>query len=231
MRRYQILITGYRGTGKDSLFKLFQNNAQIMDFEEEKNIAEFSDGSCWFVFAEDTKFDFLLGSKKIQPKRIGFADILKIETHRDLHLPDPTNLAAYDIYKERMLIDGKNLRQHYIDFGQEKRSIDKDHWCRSAFEQYPDSDICITDWRFKNEFDYGLKDGVKNNCVTQTIRVFRSNVPIPKKLADPTIDSEHNLDEIKTDFVLLSNKNDFDKLVLIMPQYKNYVLKCVYGVN
>jgi hypothetical protein len=214
-----VCITGYRRTGKDSLYKLCNSDRVIYvpyiqndNQEQIKDIEHYK--VKWIIYQEHNhQFPFIAITDF---KRAALADKLKIEVHKKLGLPDPENLEFYDKFKERMSIDGKSLRQHYIDYGQEKRDIDKDYWLKEIVKtEFP---TCITDLRFQNELAY-LK-GEDPNLVT--IRVFRRDVPIPPKIDDSSQDTEHNLDDYLTDFLLVDSIQSYDKLTDIMPCYYSY---------
>jgi len=218
-----ILITGYKGTGKDSLYKFSKKSGKFYQGNDKVcNVG-------WLVYCENPHLmlPFCL-SKELN--RFAFADVLKMEVHDYLKL-EKKKPDAYESEKNTMLMadpnsgEVKTLRQHYIDFGQMKRKEDKLYWCKKL---NLDQGGILTDWRFKKEYEYmknKYKASPENKFKEQpvwTIRLFRSEVPIPDKLEDVEEDSEHNLDSEKTNFLLVPSPVDFKNLVKIMPQYSDF---------
>src|SRR5580700_528115 len=106
-----VLLTGYRGTGKDSLYKLYVNGGAFYLYNEDifRNVKLKTD-NIWAVYIHPNSVDFPLNYVDHPTiKRVAFADILKKETHQNLELPCPEDLRTYDQFKSRMIIDGKNL--------------------------------------------------------------------------------------------------------------------------
>lgn len=110
-------------------------------------------------------------------------------------------------------IDKELVRDKYIEYATKKRNKDCDYWCKKLLLPN-DKNIIITDFRYKNEKEYFLNKD--HNIVT--IRVFRSEVTEP----DINIESEHDLDDELTDFLLVTSEKDFELAISRFPQYKNF---------
>jgi len=192
------LVCGYKRTGKDTLVKMFNGTE---DFK-------------WIVYKHPTNTNHF----HIEPtERVGFAD--KLRTEVDVMLKLDTQSVDYDTYKEVVVKDGKTYRDFLIDHAAVRRAENIDYWVSRAKnwdELYSDNKIMITDWRYPNELTY-LKQFDNLNVVT--IRLFRSDVPIPP---DDMI-SEHQLDKISTDYLLVNSDLEFENACKIFPQYKDYV--------
>jgi len=192
------IVCGYRGTGKDSLYKQFNHNQPWG----------------WLVLADpNITTPFIVESIT----RIGLADQLKKDVLQQLDLPLDFDI---DAHKDTLVIQGKLLRSHFIDHGADMRNVDQNYWCIQAFDRrnlsYPHM---VTDWRFPNELRYveALLASQRMQPPT-TIRVFRKKVPIPAA----NIESEHSLDAVMTNFVLISNIEDYSALLERFPQYRNH---------
>jgi len=205
-----IMLCGYKRTGKDILFKKISLNK-----EKTKNL--FS----WKVY-KDKNLDNEFIKKETFYKRIAFADNLKEEASIIYGIPHNIKDSQKDIKKYTHLKTQKliSARDIYIEWGTYRILDDPYYWCRSASTNI---DPCktitniFTDWRYIDEFNY-LNYNFNN---ISTWRLFRSDVPYP----DISISSEHNLDNFKTDYLLVRKDLDyeFQKAILLFPQYKNYV--------
>jgi hypothetical protein len=162
--------------------------------------------------------------------RYAFADALKQETHKWLEFPDVPALA---FEKVKNTLQARNpetgematIRQYYINHGQRCRQKDPLVWAKIVAAQieadrmidYPGPcpiDI-TTDWRFDNELDI-------RKFIPSTVRLFREEVKVAEKLADRRIDSEHNLDDYLTDYLLVP-AGQFAAALAVFPQYTDYV--------
>jgi len=187
-----MLVCGYRRTGKDTLVKMFNGELPFN----------------WIIY-RDPDSEKCLDVKPV--RRIGFADKLRQEVNQLLNLTDNFD---YETFKETIVSDGKTYRDFLIDHGGFRRSQDVNYWVKQVLPMVTDESM-ITDWRFVNELLY-----LQTNLVTiTTIRLFRSEVPIPPM----NIDSEHNLDNTVTDFLLVTDEQEFVKACEIFPQYKNFI--------
>lgn len=198
------LICGYRGSGKDSLYKWFCGD-RTHEWRR--------------LIYKTIPTELLIDG--INTVRIGFADSLKAEVLKLLGLP----IFNHEMYKDKPLSEIENivrthicqpidknqsLRDVYISYGTEKRRQDPEFWCQRLFERVADEDsVCITDWRYPNEMEF-FKD--KGEVIT--IRVFRKDVPIPP---EPV---EHQLDGFKTDLVFIPpSDEEFEAFLRRFPQY------------
>lgn len=188
------LIAGYKRTGKDTLVKMF-NQEQPFN---------------WLVYSN--------GGDKFDPQpanRIGFADKLREEVDNILGIN--TENLDYDEFKETIVKDGKTYRDFLIEHAAVRRNENIDYWVSIAFDwkSLTNDNICITDWRYPNELEY-LKQF--DNLTVRTIRLYRSEVPIPP----PEVISEHQLDDLLTDYLLVTSEDEFEKACSVFPQYKSY---------
>lgn len=195
-----ILICGYSKTGKDTLYKQLAGISEI----------PFN----WITYYENLP-PFLSSLNIDGCKRGAFADILKQEVNFMLNVPED-----YESKKDMIYKDGKTLRDHYIEHAAEMRKINPDHWVeklilKNSKDVVDNKVLIITDFRYPNELERMKNEFSK----VVTIRVFNSKLTVP----DASIISEHQLDDISTDFLLVRTPEDFDKAVVIFPQYKNYV--------
>lgn len=193
------LIGGYRRTGKDTLVRMLNG-------EESFN---------WLVYKNsDNKNKFQIN----RCKRIGFSDKLRQEVDDFLNIS--SNVSDYDTFKETIIKDSKTYRDFLIEHAAYRRNQDINYWIKVAtdWNNVKENEIIsITDWRYPNEVNYLKSLGL--NVIT--IRVFRSNVPIPSK----DVTSEHQLDDILSDYLLVLSPEEFEKACKIFPQYSNYVLQ------
>lgn len=197
-----MLVCGYRRTGKDTLVKMFNEELPFN----------------WIIYRNSDSEKYL----DVKPvKRVGFADKLRQEVNQILNLTDNFD---YETFKETIVRkftsgeftgdDGKTYRDFLIEHGGFRRSQDVNYWVKQVLPMVTEESM-ITDWRFVNELLY-----LQSNLdLIKTIRLFRSEVPIPSM----NIDSEHNLDNTTTDFLLVTNEEEFVKACEVFPQYKNFV--------
>lgn len=209
MTSFITLVCGYRRTGKDKLYNILTNDLE----------ARFK----WRIYKSPTcsSPEF---NKFQKYKRIGFADTLKHEAHTEYGIPEHINddekdIKQFEHYKSHNIVSARDI---YIELGALRRLEDKEYWCRTALTQVPNdinTNCIITDWRYKNEIQYAAEIFPH----ITTVRVYRSEVPEPHI----SIQSEHELDDYKTDFLLLCESdhvNEFNKAVKRFPQYNGYVL-------
>ncbi len=174
------LVCGYKKTGKDALCKMFN---KLEPFK-------------WIVYrrpGSDTVFT-------IKPvTRIGFADALQKEVNKMLDISE-SDIIDYRSFKETIIKDNKTYRDLLIEHAAFRRNQNIDYWVENTIDWENISDnIMITDWRYPNELEYLQRIQRVPNIIT--IRLFRSSIPIPPD----NIISEHQLDNIMTNFVLVSD--------------------------
>lgn len=216
MSRYAVV--GFARTGKDTFYADVANG--------ELELVTSTEEAKWAVYVRPgatlLPLSGLLAAKTHE--RFAHADTLKAATHHYLGLRDcPAH--AFDAVKESMQLPDpvtkklKTIRGHYIDYGQLMRadnpSVWSDHvttatteWCA----RNPFGAAMITDWRFENE----LKDDMT------TIRLWREAVIEAQPVGDLKIDSEHNLDHVQTDFLLVP-PGEAAQAAKRFPQYVGYV--------
>lgn len=223
---YLHLVTGYRGTGKDTLQKA--THTHQIEYPNHKNtkLPSTKNTPVWLVYSDPyTTHDVVA----VNPcHRVAFADTLKRDTHAYLGLPQ-TPASYYESVKDTMIIPDpvskqmKSMRHHYIDYGQLKKQFDSKYWCRQVLggANYPiGSDVMITDCRFPEEVTYAEQIASKRGMKLYSWRVYRETVPVP--LAEEK--SEHSLDSWLTDVLLVITPAEFDKAVQLFPQYSQYKL-------
>lgn len=195
-----ILICGYRRTGKDTLCSTLINS-----YNEFK----------WRIYKHPTNLSKTFNSSTY--RRTAFADALKIEVNEEYNIP--LNIADSD-KDTKQFVHHKtgaiiSARDAYIELGTLRKEHDKDYWCKKAFTD-DNTTFVVTDWRFYHELNY-VNENFKDIITT---RVYRSSVIEPPM----NIESEHALDDYRTDFLLLPDSIDeFAKVVERFPQYVEYV--------
>lgn len=217
------LCRGWRRTGKDSFYK------DLISTEPKY---------CWLIYSNINKNPF---NKNKYIKKISLADKLKIYTHEYLGLEDFNDASTYEDVKDKIpvnkLIKSKEsklndidsielykylpkdpnatLRDWYIAFGKAYIELKENtYWCSESIKNISkDYNLFITDYRLKHEKKYFLN---KYNIIT--IHLFRSEVQEP----DINIQTEHDLNDEISDYLLVPSEEDFIKAVKRFPQYKNY---------
>lgn len=212
------LICGYRGSGKDSLYKWFCRDRTV-SFEHSWKRMLFTNIPCEHLIDSNTM------EKTV---KIGLADSVKRDVLTFLQLP----MFNHEAYKDKPLTDIENvlkitilpnlnldktqsLRDLYISVGTKHKMTDINYWCEKAHQDtIHDEIVCITDWRFVHELDY-----FKERGTVITVRVFRKDVPIPRV----DVESEHSLDEFKTDLVYVPETNFEDEKTEFLKLFPQYV--------
>lgn len=183
------LITAWRTTGKDTLYKQLINISDIP----------------WNWNLPKALFDTNI-------KRYAFADELKKYVANKLGIDSNMN---FDEIKNK-IYEGKTFRDHLIDDSKEIKKLDENYWCKKLFKKVEEDNfqgsIFITDWRFYHEYDY-IKSLNKYEIIT--LRLYRSSVPIPSL----ELESEHNLDDYKTDYLLIDEESTLEDCLSKFPQY------------
>ena len=199
------LVCGYRRTGKDTLYEIITNNENPLFH--------------WQIYEHPLlREERFYGWNKY--KRIAFANALKQEASEKYGIPliipdSEKDLKQFRHYKSGELVSARDI---YIEWGAERRAQNQDYWCEQALTHVPNDpnvNCIITDWRFRNEAQYAIKTFES----VVTIRVWRSDVPEPSI----DIESEHNLDKYRTDYLLVLDDDEFKKAVIRFPQYANYI--------
>lgn len=203
------LVCGYRRTGKDTFF------IKISSSPGNKLETLFK----WRVFAlnpSHIKFD------EFNSVRTAFADSLKEEASEEYNIPLVVPDVDKDIkqfvhYKSEATVSARDI---YLEWGAIRRTQDPDYWCKAAFKKVSLNEkinCVVTDWRYRNEATHVLN----NYQNVTTVRLWRSDVPEPPA----HIDSEHDLDNYRTDILLLRDdmEGELQKAKEKFPQYVNYV--------
>jgi hypothetical protein len=211
-----IMVAGYRGSGKDTLYKQLSDK----NFKPEFN---------WKVYynpnIDINKLKILYDLNNLQIIRISFADKLKEQVRKNL-INEKNIDETFDTekYKDSPIScsssknnDNMTFRDYCIELAAKCRSNDIDHWCKLVYDniiENDDKNIMITDWRYENEYIFFEK--LKQII---SMRVYRSSIMIP----DKNILSEHNLDNFVTDYLLVTNEYEFKLAIKEFPQYSEYI--------
>lgn len=141
--------------------------------------------------------------------RVALADMLKKYTLSKYNL-DP------NIQKTDLVGENRTYRDLLIHEATLAKQSNINVWCELACESIsaPNHTI-ITDWRHRHEYEYLNKkyDGV------ESARVWRFVVDEPPL----SMTSEHDLDNVVTDYLILTRESDFVHAVARFPQYKGFV--------
>lgn len=177
-------------------------------------------------------------------RRYAFANALKTDTHRQLGFRDcPAH--AFEAVKDTLVArdphsgEVATLRAHYIRLGQEARGRDPLVWARIVAKEIWENRLCdypgppvvdiTTDWRFENELAPRLSVAPSGSLAWReeqaiaptTVRLFREEVKAAAPTADRATDSEHNLDGVKTDYLLVP-PGQFEAALRAFPQYEGF---------
>lgn len=203
-----ILICGYRKTGKDMLYQKLSRKAPLDLFS-------------WSIYASP-----LVDSSKVYNDfntgtyiRQALADKLKSEANTQYSISSYISDNEKDIKQfihpiTKALVSARDI---YIEWGEKRRGEDPEYWCKCIEKPLLGETVVITDWRHPNERDYFVNE--YGNVIT--MRVYRGDVIEPPK----NVISEHDLDNVLTDYVLIFDKpGEWDILLEHFPQYQNYVL-------
>lgn len=217
------LLSGYRGSGKDSFYYSISQNLEL-EFTILKDPSKTLKNN---IFTDSYVCDIHKVSKS---PRIGLADEVKTLVHEELGIK-MTNTSLVDLAKNHLhfyhKISGEYvpLRNFYIKTGMTMRAIDSDFWCKKGLEQllkkFPEGidseeiiNVFITDYRFPNEKAYFSKYGK-----VITYRVFSAFVNGSNTIGE---ESEHSLDNEVMDYLVLRKLEDFEDAKKIFTYYENY---------
>jgi hypothetical protein len=147
--------------------------------------------------------------------RLGLADSVKKEIAKLCGLP--ISVSQIDNLKDVMMISGRKLRDYLIEQTGRKALEKKFYWEEEAMKEVQeDDDYVVSDFRYKRTLEF-----FKDQC--QTARLFRMEVKIPEKKEK----TEHILDDLETDYLLLPVENheeQFKKCCEVMKQFNDYKL-------
>lgn len=192
-----LLISGYRYAGKDYIVSHGYESYVI--FRHPKRTQHLPDpfGLSRMKFATPLR-SLLATNGYFTPDGIGQLDF---EHHKD----DPDFL-PYD----------GTLRKMFIEIARATRLVDPAFFAKRLDMELSDQPVVITDWRYPNEYDYLNQ----HNHLT-TLRVHREFDHHGKKLHIPPAedDSEHSLDNFKTDFVAIPKKYYQDNYIGLLRRF------------
>ncbi|SPN78810.1 Putative deoxynucleoside monophosphate kinase [Brazilian cedratvirus IHUMI] len=195
-------LVAYKRTGKDTLLSLLQTSP-LSSFDPDVQTPVY-----WIIYANPClSLSYVEGFLRQRRRRVGFADRLKENVHRELGL---TEVTEQD--KDNLYINGKLLRDYYIEEGARGRAIDPLYWVKSVLPFSLDDAVVVTDVRFPNELDHIEKF----DCLTA--RLYRSQVSQPR--ADDL--TERGLDQAETDLLLVTSEEEFNRALHLFPQYQGY---------
>jgi hypothetical protein len=193
-----LLLSGYRGAGKDTYLEelLFRKESWCVYGLDEQLMKE-------YIYIPGT--------------RLSLMDRVKVEVSKALGLPlSPTQI---DQLKDQLKVGGRMLREYIYDSIGKTMMKDKYFYEKQIIKDLEDDLYIINDHKMNVTLDY-LKE---QSIPFATCRVFRGDGPLPP----PAEKSEHGLDKLVTDFVLVPKDNheqEIEKVIQIFPQYKNYKL-------
>lgn len=216
------LVCGYKRSGKDTFYKSLQKGT-IVKVNPGENI---QNSVCPYFYILSHSFDSIFDFENITLLQSSFAAMVKKEVNEYFQIsfkkPEvedicKDNLQFYDEDHKKL----RTLREYYIEHAMKMREKDPDHWVKEA-EKYiytiqtdSNQEFMITDWRFPNERIY-----LEKKFSSITYRIFRDEAD-DENFFDQT---EHSVDNEITDFLVVGNLDDIEKVKEKFPQYKDYIL-------
>lgn len=203
-----ILVCGYKTHGKDYFF----HNSRKEDY---------------LILSKrkgDNLDHFFQGQNK---KRIAFADCVKDELSvLGIDVSEKNKEIRKYIYENNLYLEASvkncvpifSARDIFIKHANDKKKDDINVWVKIGVEKMSDSCYnVVTDWRFLHEIEY-LKNIPELEIVT--LKIFN----LEKEIPNISINSEHDLDNFLTDFLLvpISQSNNIENVFNILPIYKDY---------
>lgn len=215
------LICGYRRHGKNVVGEILREG--------------YSEGIKGMESASYRKEKFVVNKFEGDLVEKSFAAELKKMAARIYNIPEIIPDDEKDVVQYRHPITKKlsSARDFFIELARIKRDENINYWCIKALEgsrlssgvmeEQIKNSIVITDWRYKNELVYVRNFCQENDFDLITIRVFRVSAPIPP----PGEQSEHQLDDVETDYVVFYNDDAMEGDVMerikeLFPQYLNF---------
>ena len=192
-----LLLCGYRGSGKDHFCRTYQEGKL----------------QTWLIYGATP----IVRQDNVQ--RLSHADRMKELCHEEYGLYQVT-----EADKERPLPPGcyppgvVTLRDLYIWYSNKHKENDINHWCKQVFIDHTQHYI-LTDFRFQHEWDFVQQQYYDMDL--STLRVYRSCVVEPPL----SVDTEHDLDEVKTLYLAVTSEAEFKLAVERFPQYRDYTLQ------
>lgn len=139
-------------------------------------------------------------------KYYSFSSILKQEVAKINNISIQELEEQKEKYRSQLVETAKNIR---LD--------DKNFYVDNLIKiMNKNENNIIDDFRYKNELRRLYEE--RFNCIT--VRIINENAIIP----NPGAREEHNLNDILTDYVVLTDKTQLSYLYTLYPQYKKYDL-------
>lgn len=206
-----LFICGYRRTGKDTL---------ATDISEDRITHRWrgyvrADGKFRNIYSDFLRADVAAFHDplwKFVRNLLGLPRDFDYEGRKDEPRPDDF---------------GRTIRDYMIAVGSAGRTIDRAYWVKQAFArfcvpEFLDRDATVVvcpDHRFRAEYEAAVSLGLE----IVTLRVYRSAVPVPP----PDVESEHDLDDFQTDYLLVESEEEFVSATKVWPMYEGYVYNWV----
>lgn len=212
---HYFLISGYRGTGKNT----FANHLQKKDSRFRYTVFSRTQFSYWRgiqLYSKHKEVSFAKALKKEVAAILGLDSWLTVDKRKNTPLTAEEHIAYAPYWGDRPA--GDTVRDVLIDRARYWLKQDPCHYARIAMERecFSDKkDYIITDWRYLAEHQYISEKKGANNVIT--IRIIRAEVPVPPL----TDDSEHQLDDFKPDFIVIP-KGDKASRALVPKEYLRY---------
>jgi hypothetical protein len=213
-----LFICGYRRTGKDTLAKSIQN----VTSHEKHDYDVFINNPMYIPHALPLPEEDIKGylSHFEGAPVVSFAEAIKDITRSVLHLSQDFDFETQkDLPCHQASAYGFNtLRDVLIYIGMQGRKMDPEYWVKRAllphfvYSGYDAKYVICSDFRFKNEYTIfsSLGPQIFAKPLVITLRVFRRSVPIPAA----EIESEHNLDNFKTDITMVAAEDNMNRFQL-----------------
>lgn len=205
------LLCGYSKTGKDTFYEQISSNNVMYE---------------WQIYSAIPKKQLDLENINKYYVRVAFANAVKIEAAQIYHIPyvvTDKDCKQFIHYKSGELVSARDI---YIEWAQLRKTNNIYYWANLVvqfiLQNYPTSDIIITDWRFVEEIEY-IKEYFSQ---VTTIRLYRASVE-----TNMNNYSEHALDNYVTDFLIIDKQDNFIEVCTKFPQYNNYTLALFRDAN
>ncbi len=206
-----LMLTGWRGTGKDTYAAQLAGSGT-----DYRWLCYCKDDIAYEITKSDT-WKFFACAAELKREVIAHYQLA-------LQFPEIKTEAGLLLYLESrkndsdlLLVNGQRIsyRKLLIDHGAMRRAQSISYWIEKI-NCCESNDIIVTDWRFPNEL-YWI-DGHMTQCQVRTVRLYRSAVPIPP-WEEP---SEHSLDSMYTDVLLVPSEADYEQCCRLLPHYREY---------
>ena len=225
------LVCGYTRTGKDTLHEILSTGGRVRSSNDLYTLNSAglyirNPTIKWIIYALPgtplpTYEEKLVKNSLAAPLKVASAsEMPRIEWEITQLLKLDHHWLHYESVKDTLIVEGKLLRQHYIDYGAKRRAKDIDYWLKAANVKPGDY---IADWRFMNELYF-----CRTRFPVLTTRLLRSETTH----TDKSITSEHSLDQVQTDYLfVIAQSGEFVKASKAFPQYAGYQAIGVVSIN